>query len=280
MSSEDLYAWPLAFARGRIYRAVEAPIKVGSVLWVHTDPHRGHERAYNRWYERDHYYANGLEGAYAFAGSRWVATRPYKAVRFPTDTDTPYPPPGAGSYACVYYVTEGHHEDWLAWGSPVAHHLYHQGRGFDSRTHYNTGTYVYDWRAHRDPDPVPLELALDHRYPGLVAQFIQPADSSSAEEIATWFDGYLPGWLDESPVATVSSWSPIPLREDKPEFLLPDPGSALMQLYFYDEDPLLAWDRQRDLAEHFEKAGLGQVVYAAPFIPTVVGTDRHTDELW
>src|SRR5690242_6951430 len=33
------------------------PIKVGSMLLTLVDPNRGFERAYNRWYERDHYYA-------------------------------------------------------------------------------------------------------------------------------------------------------------------------------------------------------------------------------
>ena len=33
------------------------PVKVGSMLLTMVDPHRGFEHAYNRWYERDHYYA-------------------------------------------------------------------------------------------------------------------------------------------------------------------------------------------------------------------------------
>ena len=37
------------------------PIKLGSMLLTLVEPHRGHEVAYNRWYERDHFYA-GLHG--------------------------------------------------------------------------------------------------------------------------------------------------------------------------------------------------------------------------
>ena len=31
------------------------PIKLGSMLLTLVEPHRGHEVAYNRWYERDHF---------------------------------------------------------------------------------------------------------------------------------------------------------------------------------------------------------------------------------
>ncbi|WP_436775170.1 hypothetical protein [Yinghuangia sp. YIM S09857] len=51
------------------------PVRVGSMLLTLVDPHPGFERAYNRWYERDHYYGGCLVGPHLFAGSRWVATR-------------------------------------------------------------------------------------------------------------------------------------------------------------------------------------------------------------
>ncbi len=33
------------------------PIKVGTFLFTMVEPHAGHEVAYNRWYEHDHFYA-------------------------------------------------------------------------------------------------------------------------------------------------------------------------------------------------------------------------------
>ena len=33
------------------------PIVAGSALFTLVDPSKGHEVAYNRWYERDHFYA-------------------------------------------------------------------------------------------------------------------------------------------------------------------------------------------------------------------------------
>ena len=61
------------------------PVKVGSMLLTLVDPNPGFERAYNRWYERDHYYGGCMVGPWLFAGSRWVATRPLKDLRWPAD---------------------------------------------------------------------------------------------------------------------------------------------------------------------------------------------------
>ena len=63
-------------------------IKVGSMLLTMVDPNRGYEVAYNRWYERDHFYAGCMIGPFLFAGSRWVATRALKDARWPSDDET------------------------------------------------------------------------------------------------------------------------------------------------------------------------------------------------
>ena len=52
------------------------PIKVGAMLFTMVDPNRGHEVAYNRWYERDHFYAGCMIGPGMLAGRRWVARSP------------------------------------------------------------------------------------------------------------------------------------------------------------------------------------------------------------
>jgi hypothetical protein len=76
------------------------PVEVGSMLFTMVDPNRGHEKAYNRWYERDHYYGGCMIGAGWFAGSRWVAPRELKDLRFPANS--PFAAPlDAGSWRAV-----------------------------------------------------------------------------------------------------------------------------------------------------------------------------------
>jgi len=58
----------------------EYPVRVGSMLFTQVDPARGKEVEYNRWYERDHFYAGCQIGAWNVAGTRFVATRDLKAL--------------------------------------------------------------------------------------------------------------------------------------------------------------------------------------------------------
>jgi len=40
------------------------------------------------------------------------------------------------------------------------------------------------------------------------------------------------------------------------------------------------WSRFHTYADNLAESGLGTVEFAAPFIPTIVGTDTYTDQLW
>ena len=62
------------------------PVKLGTILFTLVEPHRGHEVAYNRWYERDHFYAGCMVGPWCFAGRRFVATRACKDLRYPDES--------------------------------------------------------------------------------------------------------------------------------------------------------------------------------------------------
>jgi hypothetical protein len=114
------------------------PVKVGSMLLTLVDPHVGYEQAYNRWYERDHYYAGCMIGPWLFAGSRWVAPRRLKDLRWPHE-DGVAKPWDAGSYVAIYWVEQGHHVDHFQdWARPQVNALYAQGRGFAERRHIHT----------------------------------------------------------------------------------------------------------------------------------------------
>ena len=63
------------------------PIALGGALVTMVEPRRGHEVEYNRWYERDHFYAGCMIGAWTVQGGRYVATRDLKALRYPVDND-------------------------------------------------------------------------------------------------------------------------------------------------------------------------------------------------
>src|SRR5713226_7985521 len=85
----------------------DRPIRVGSLLFTMVEPHRGHEVAYNRWYERDHFYAGCMVGPYNFAGRRFVATADLKSLRDP-DSSAITGEPARGSYIAAYWVLDGY----------------------------------------------------------------------------------------------------------------------------------------------------------------------------
>ena len=135
-----------------------------SPWWSRT---RGIERAYNRWYERDHFYAGCMVGPWLFAGSRWVAPRSLKEQRWPSESIIAKPV-DAGSYVAIYWVEKGHHADHFdGWATSQVVDLYANGRGFPERTHVHTSMFDHLASVYRDEDPVPVDLALDHKYDGL-----------------------------------------------------------------------------------------------------------------
>jgi hypothetical protein len=262
------------------------PVKVGNMLFTMVDPHRGHEKAYNRWYERDHFYAGCLQGPWLFAGGRWVATRALKDLRFPGES--PFAKPvDAGSYLSIYWRQRGREAEASAWSQPNVRWLYENGRGFDHRTHAHTSNYDFVDVCYRHPDGVPVELALDHGYAGLAAVVVEPVSDVDRAGLARW--------LGQGPVRTLLAGDDVDLvasfglsdRPTTPGFEPPmalgtDGGRAdrLVQLAFLNIPPPAGWQAFRDYATAVVDGGVGRVTFAAPFLPTDVGTDRYIDELW
>ena len=260
------------------------PVKVGSMLLTLVEPSPGYERAYNRWYERDHYYGGCMVGPWLFAGSRWVATRPLKERRWPADSPIARPL-DAGSYVAVYWVEEGHHDEHFSeWSIHQVRDLYATGRGFPERTHVHTSTFTYVGSAYRDEDPVPVELALDRGYDALIVLWWDAASGTGAELHETLAGSRLPDLLAGSPIEIASSW--VPSSPDQgttgaPMDLGSPPGGTdrLVQLLFVAGDVDRALDRVRAYTDAVAIDGTATLQLAAPFLRTVVGTDTYVDEL-
>ncbi len=84
-------------------------------------------------------------------------------------------------------------------------------------------------------------------------------------------------------MASVLGFSPLPLLADAPGDVPRSPTAAerMLLLFFLDEPPESSWeDVFAGQGPALADAGLGQVVWAAPFIGTVPGTDTYADQLW
>ena len=262
------------------------PVKVGSMLLTLVDPVRGYEQAYNRWYERDHFYAGCMIGPFLFAGSRWVATRELKDLRWPAGGDAIAKPTDAGSYVAIYWVEKGHHGDHFDdWARTQVRQLYADNRGFAERKHVHTVLFDHLGAVYRDADPVPVDLALDHGYDGIVAAWFDASGTDAAGLHAALAKELLPKLLSGSTIEIASSWTPSAGENDEKDVPM-DLGSRaggperLCQLFFVKGDVKEALGRLHEYTDAVESAGLATTRLVAPFFTTVVGTDRYVDELW
>jgi len=253
---------------------VPEPVRLGSMLFTMVEPHRGHEVAYNRWYERDHFYAGCMVGPWLFAGRRWVATRDLKALRFGTEPDV-FGGRDLGSYLAVYWIIDGHHDDHVDWALRQVQSLHAAGRMFAAREHVHTALYRFAWTARPDGDEgVPAELALDHPFGGLTATVVELADGVTPNDLGAYVARSFTPELE-------LGFTPLPLPDGAPVTQV-DAGAdrRVMNLSFTSDSPAAWWDEQRAAAQRIEADGVGRMVWTAPFVPTIPGTDTYTDQLW
>jgi hypothetical protein len=253
-------------------------IKLGSALFTLVEPHQGHEVAYNRWYERDHFYAGCMVGPWLYAGRRWVATRDDKALRAGTRPDL-FGDGDPGTYLALYFVIAGKHAEHFDWGLRQVKWLHANDRMFEARDHIHTLLYNHGWAVGRDADGVPPELALDHPYTSLVVQFVERADGVDWRDLEAWFAART---ADTPTIGQTLLQRPIPLPESAP---VTQPGLDNLRrrsllLRFSDDTPSAAAEEAADQAELLATEGLGEVIWSSPFRPTIVGTDTYTDQLW
>lgn len=253
-------------------------IQLGSALFTMVEPHPGHEVAYNRWYERDHFYAGCMVGPWLFAGRRWVATRDEKKGRDGAEPDL-FGPDSPGTYLAVYWVLKGKHDEHFDWGLRQVKWLHDNERMFEHRDHIHTLLYNHGWSVGRDDDGVPPELALDHPYTALVAQFVERADGVDWRELEPWFAERR---SDTPGIGQTLLFRPIPLPEGAP---VTQPGMEGLRrrsllLRFADADPAVAAAQASDQADALASSGLGRVLWSSAFRPTIPGTDTYTDQLW
>lgn len=255
-------------------RTDERPVRLGGALVTIVDPHRGHEIAYNRWYERDHFYAGCMIGNWNVSGARFVATRDLKALRYPTDSPI-IPDPEAGSYLSVYWILAGKFGQWMQWATAQVKWLHENGRMFEERDHVHTLMYSFRTQYER-PDGVPVELALDHRSPYLVLVMGRPSETTSLDEIDAWFAEH------EPPSVVGAEFTPLPLPDDVAKGVeAKSESDHFLHLWFVDDEITDVWDDAfAPLGDAFSAAGLGELMLVAPFRATIPGTDTYTDQLW
>ncbi|MEU5612473.1 hypothetical protein ACI2L4_01650 [Streptomyces sparsogenes] len=258
-------------------------VRPGHALITMVEPHPGHEHAYNRWYEDDHFIAGAMAMPWIFAGRRWVATRELRRLRYP-ERSAVAQPVTAGCYLTVYWLTEGRYAEHMRWTVGINKRLNRDGRVYQDRTHVFTAFQDHEATVYRDGAAGPRDFhALDHPYAGLVLEVVDAESPERRAELLEWLRArHLPKRLAGSPAAMVTVFRPTPLPLDRMSYVKQVEGvdTRLTLLWFLQRDPRDCWEgRFTGLDEDVARSGLGRVELVAPFIPTVPGTDRYVDEL-
>src|SRR5262245_18044687 len=255
-------------------------VVIGSALITMVEPHEGQQRAYNRWYEDDHFYSGAMAMPWMFAGRRWVAPMSLQALRYPDDSLIAQPL-SAGKYISLYWITKGRYDDHLRWSVASNQRFLPNGRIYLDRTHVYTSFQSYAGAVYRDGDAGPRDIhSLEYPYRGHVVEVVDAADDRVRLE--QWLrDEYLPGRLAGSPIAMTLLFTPNPLPADKMAYVEDVPGldRRITLLSFTEVPPEQCADTWQGLGEAVAEAGVGRVELAAPFCPTVPGTDTYVDQL-
>ena len=220
--------------------------EIGTAIVSYIEPTPGHERAFNEWYERDHFPAAVLAGPVVFAGARFVADAACRTLR-PAGA-TLFGDPARGRHLAVAWVLPGRQAEWEAWVAAEMETLVAEGRMFPHREHLHTGVY----RFVRATGPVPAPQALAHGFGGVVA-------------LASPIEVPMP---PPGPCTVV-------LEAERTIISSADPPGHELVLAFTEFEPFPAFAAVADaVVTHCDIDGPG---FASPFLATVPGTDVHIE---
>lgn len=260
-------------------------VKVGHALITMVEPHVGHERAYHRWYEDDHYIAGAMAMPWMYA-SRSAGSPPASSRSCARPEKSAVAQPvTAGCYLSTYWITDGRYDEHMKWTVAINKRLNRDARVHQDRTHVFTAFQDHEATVYRDGAGGPRDFhALDHPYQGLILQVV---DTEGPEARAALLDRLrsreLPRRLAGSPAAMVTVFRPTPLPGDRMTYVKQVEGvdTRLTLLWFLEQDPRACWTEHFADLENLGGAGGDgcRVELVAPFIPTVPGTDRYVDEL-
>jgi len=238
-----------------------------------VEPHPGHALAFHRWYERDHFHAGCMTGPGFFAGRRFVSTPALAALREPLPAPLWPGDPTRGTFLALYWLDADAEQQAVAWAIERFHALRDAGRIYAQADLVYGGFHAVAGALSRDADGVPLALALDHPFAGVALTLVETRDRRALRE-------FLAEHVVGGPVALSVALAPRP----RPAGALhaADPAAhpdRMAWLHFLDDDPETALrERFGGLDRRVSEAGVGRVVFAAGFVPTVPGTDRHVED--
>jgi hypothetical protein len=259
------------------------PISLGTCVMTLLDPKRGAEVSFNRYYERERFYAAMMLGPSAFSGGRFIARRSDKAARRVLDASVD---PERGSFLNLFWVI-GSGEDLREWTAAQVEKLDAAGRTNWDRVPYWGYRSSFEWSVSRDADGVPPELALVHRYRGLALAVIKARDGADVREVSRWYrENVAPSTVRPDGSAAlclgcVGSRLSTPVNRGDPRTGQVSEEKDLLLFWFLEWEPEQGWPEL--VAAHeagFAGSTDGVPYWMSRFIPSNPGTDDYVEDIW
>ena len=256
---------------------------IGSALITMVEPHVGHEHAYNRWYEDDHFYSGAMAMPWMFGGRRWVATRELQLMRYPEESAIAQPVT-AGCYISLYWITAGRYEDHLRWTVATNQRLGPDGRVYMDRTHIFTAFQEYVGPVYRDKDGPRDYQSLDYPYGGLVVEVVDALPDVERDRalglVARRAHPRGARGIGRRDVRGLPA-HPVARRQAGVRRRPPGHRPAAHVALVHRRRPPHGVGRlvRRARATRSPRRAWARSSSCAPFIPTIPGTEKYVDEL-
>ncbi len=270
------------------YAPLEGPydIGVGYGLITLVEPHPGHELAYNRWYEQDHFFSGALMQPYLFSGRRWVATRDLQLLRYSDEAGaTVLDPITRGCYLGTYWIVPDRIDDHMLFTRAANNRCAEDGRKFTERTLVFSEFQEWATSIYRS-ESVPRDIfALINPCPGLVLEVVDAPEPEGRDSLEKWLvEEHLPSRLraPESPAELAMVFRTNPPRKHASHVAkdCSNGGRRLTILWFLTRDPRENWSSFFGPEGALVAAGgAGRLSLIAPFIPAKMGSDLYVDQL-
>lgn len=254
--------------------AAHGPIDavLGHAFLTLVEPHVGHEAAYTRWYEDDHFHAGAMAFPWWFSGRRWLAPRDLRALR---DSSDPTVDLDRGWSFATYWITRGRLAEQARWLETTVARLHAAGRTFAERTHVMTAYYDFhgEWAAAgHQPRAV---HALEYPYRGLVLSTVDGADDG-------WLDRFVVERLAAGDAAQCLAFRTVPWPgATTPAWFEPAPVEAgrTTLLWFLEDEPVTRWAGTFGRHRAAVEAAGRRLGFVGGFVPALTGTDRYLDRI-
>ncbi|CAN5233123.1 hypothetical protein BH11ACT2_BH11ACT2_06120 [soil metagenome] len=259
---------------------------VGGALITMVQVAPGFEQSYNEWYGGDHYYAGMMALPWCFSGSRWLATKRQRELRYPRDSNFADEITD-GNFLNMYLGSPGRMDELSEGITEALERLIDEGRMHrdGARRQVFTAHQDYVGASYRD-DGGPRDFhAFDHPYQACVLEVIDAPGEGARPALERWLlDEHLPAALRDGPAAMCLVFRTRPISGSSyvtTEMPTERFSQRVALVWMLDSTVEAAWEQRfAGEGDSVARAGFGTVEFVSGFTRLTAGTNDHLDELY